>query len=237
MMLRPTREKHRAGLAKLPEASPKLLPTRELRRHDHRRVCTLFAMGLSLALSLPLGAAHAQRVAPGTTDPARPVLAVRPEVLTRVEHALMAIDSSASPRAWAALGAEGLAALVVILDDGARPVGLRRRAVIALAHYPGEAAAALLTSLASNAAEDDVVSRHALRVLAQLRGRDALPAVERALSDPRATVREGAVQTLASLRDRHAIEADRARTLLTSLRAHEPERFVQVAIDRSLGAR
>ena len=191
----------------------------------------MFALALTLVLALAPHAS-AQR-----TSPAAPALTVRPAVQTRVEQALLAIDTSAPPAFWASLGSEGLAALAVILDDGTRPVGLRRRAVVALGHYDVAPSHALLDALARSQTEDEIVSRRALDVLATLRGASALTAIERGLADPRAVVREGAAQTLGRLVTEGAIEPASALRVLAPARAREAETFVRVALDRAIEAR
>jgi hypothetical protein len=188
-------------------------------------------------LSLVLTLAAASHVAAQRTSPAAPTLAVRPAVQTRVEQALLAIDTSAPQTFWDSLGAEGLAALALILDDGARPVGLRRRAVVALRHYDVAPSHALLDALARSQSADEIVSLRALDVLATLRGARALPSIERALVDPRALVREGAAQTLGRLVTTGTIEPSVAAPLLGAVRTTEVETFVCVALDRALEAR
>jgi len=189
------------------------------------------SLALSLALSLAPHAS-AQR-----TSPTAPALSVRPAVQTRVEQALLAIDTSAPQTFWEALGTEGLAALAVILDDGSRPVGLRRRAVVALGHYDVAPAHALLDALARSQTEDEIVSRYALGVLATLRGAAALTAIERGLGDPRATVREGAAGTLGRLVTEGTIDPSTALRVLGPARARETETFVRVALDHAVEAR
>jgi HEAT repeat protein len=192
---------------------------------------------LTTFLALALSLAVAPRVAAQRTSPAAPALRVRPAVQTRVEQALLAIDTSAPPAFWASLGSEGLAALAVILDDGARPAGLRRRAVVALGHYDVAAAHALLDALARSRTEDEIVSLRALDVLATLRGASALTAIERGLADPRALVREGAAQTLGRLVTEGAIDPAIALRVLGPARARETEAFVRLALDRAVEAR
>lgn len=188
---------------------------------------------LALAFTLAIAShASAQR-----TSPASPVLTVRPAVQTRVEQALLAIDTSAPPAFWETLGSEGLAALAVILDDGSRPVGLRRRAVVALGHYDVAPAHALLDALARSQTEDEIVSRYALGVLASLRGAAALPALERGLADVRASVREGAAGTLGRLVTEGTLDPSIALRVLAPARAREVETFVRVALDRAIEAR
>ncbi|MBN8613259.1 MAG: hypothetical protein J0L92_21885 [Deltaproteobacteria bacterium] len=164
-------------------------------------------------------------------------LTVRPELRARVERALLAIDSAPSAAFWQGLGAEGLAALVSVLDDASRPVGLRRRAALALRHDRSATSITILESLALRAGEDELVSRNALTALTERRGREALVVIERALGDRRAHVREGAVLAIGTLRERGLIDGARAAASLVRVRAREPELFVRETIDRVLAIR
>jgi hypothetical protein len=164
-------------------------------------------------------------------------LAVRPEMHARVERALLAIDSAPSAAFWQGLGPEGLAALASVLDDASRPVGLRRRAALALRHDRSATSIAILESLALDAREDELVSRNALTALTERRGREALVVIERALGDRRAHVREGAVLAIGMLHERSLIDGARVSASLVPMRAREPELFVRETIDRVLAIR
>jgi hypothetical protein len=155
----------------------------------------------------------------------------------RVERALLAIDSAPSAAFWQGLGPEGLAALASVLDDASRPVGLRRRAALALRHDRSATSIAILESLALDAREDELVSRNALTALTERRGREALVVIERALGDRRAHVREGAVLAIGMLHERSLIDGARVSASLVPMRAREPELFVRETIDRVLAIR
>ena len=164
-------------------------------------------------------------------------LTVRPEMRARVERALLAIDSAPSAAFWRGLGPEGLAALASVLDDASRPVGLRRRAALALRHDRSATSITMLESLALSPREDELVSRNALTALTERRGRDALVVIERAIGDRRAHVREGAVLAIGTLRERGLIDGARASASLVPMRTREPELFVRETIDRVLAIR
>ncbi len=181
------------------------------------------ALGLGLGLALTLFVLGAR--ADGR---------VSVEDRARIERALLAIDSRPPAAFWASLGERGRLGLFDILDDTASPRALRRRAVLALAHFPGAASEARLVRLASLASEDPIVSRFALRALLELDAPSALASVERALEDARVEVREGAVLTLARLRERGRVEPSRARASLEALRRRERDVGVREAIDRAL---
>jgi hypothetical protein len=178
----------------------------------------------ALALFFFASPALAQ-VDPG--DAAAVVVTVRPETMHRVERALFILEGEAPAAFYAALGAEGRQALLTLVADATRPVGLRRRAVLALRHYPDAGVRTALEARAADVAEDAIVSRYALRALAQAFGVSAFEVIARRLSDPRAFVREGAVIALGSL--------DRARAIaaVAPMLESEPEGFVRETI-RSL---
>lgn len=197
------------------------------------RTRPLVSAWLALALAMaPDSIVSAQR-----TSPQAPAASVPRAVQNRVERALLAIDSRAPASFWSSLGAEGLAALAAILDDGSRPVGLRRRAALALRHYDVPASHAVLASLARSPSEDEIVSRNALSVLTTLRGRSALALLEPALEDRRALVREGAAQALARLVAQGVLEPRVVARLLEPARDRENEPFVRLAFERALEAR
>lgn len=198
----------------------------------------------SLAVALTLVALVVQALVPSTALAQRTTpsvggttLVARPEVRARVEQALLAIDALPPAAFWHRLGPEGLAVLASILDDATRPVGLRRRAALALRHDRSRTSVALLEALAARAGEDEIVSRNALRALAEREGARAVPTIDRALSDPRALVREGAVELVASLRSRGVLTDGSASSMLRAARAREQETFVLAAIDRALESR
>ena len=189
---------------------------------------------LALVALVPTSA-NAQ-TAPSVGVAPRPI--VSEDVMSRVEQALRAIDSTVPAAFWERLGAEGLAALAVILDDARRPVGLRRRAVSAVGHYRSPTARAVLTALARSRGEDEIVSRYAVVALAGAFGLAALDDVLASLVDERALVREGAVISLGRLRaSAPASQAERIGAALTSARSRETERFVVVAIEAALAPR
>ncbi len=161
---------------------------------------------------------------------------VRPAVFSRVELALRSIDSAVPASFWERLGTEGFAALAIIVDDASRPLGLRRRAVVAMRHYRSPEARGVLLALARARGLDELVSRYALGSLAAAFGIDALDALLAGLRDERAMVREGAVLALAALPRRGPSDA-RIRSALESARALESERFVLEAIDDTLAHR
>lgn len=163
------------------------------------------------------------------------VSAVRPELLARVERALVRYEGQPSASYWSTLGPEGLAALREIIDGAPRPQGLRRRAVVALRHY--DQARPLLESLVERAEEDEIVVRYALTALVSLRGVAAMPSIERALGDRRALVRLGAVRALETLRDAGTLTTERARAVLAPLRASEPDAAVRASVEQLLSAR
>ncbi len=193
---------------------------------------SFFGSMLALCVFLAASPAVAQRTVPGSGT-ASPVV-VRPEVRLRVERALLAIDALPPAAFWQGLGPEGLAALAGILDDASRPVGLRRRAVLALRHDESAASLAILRSLARAEAEDEIVSRSALRVLTEREGLAAIDTLAASLGDRRAHVREGAVLAIRSLRAGQQLDRARASALLTPAHAREQETFVRVAIEAVL---
>lgn len=165
--------------------------------------------------------AHAQS-GPDRTGPPEAVV-VRPEVMQRVTRALFVVEGEAPEAFFATLGAEGREALLSIAQSDAA-VGLRRRAVLALHHYPEPTVRAALVALLTDEAEDAIVSRYAARTLAE--AFDAFDEVAQALDDPRAVVREGAALSLGRLDPTRAIPLLRARASV------EPDRFVREAIAR-----
>jgi HEAT repeat protein len=154
------------------------------------------------------------------------------DVRARVEQALLSFDRPPPASFWEALGDEGLAALVAIVDDGRLPVGLRRRAASAARHYRSPASRLFLSAVAASTGEDELVSRHALLALADAFGASALDELLARLTDPRAMVREGAALALARTPLPAALR-ERARGSLLAARAAEPELFVRVAMDRA----
>jgi len=201
-------------------------------RHELSRLLALVLVtaGASLAAS-GAAAQTAPRAEPPTLQ-----RAVRPAVLSRVEQALRSIDSALPASFWEGLGTEGLAALAIVVDDGSRPLGLRRRAVVAMRHYRTVEARDLLTWLAAAQGTDELVSRYALGSLAAAFGLDALDPLLASLRDERAMVREGAVLALAGL-PRSAPSETRVRSALESARTLESELFVREAIDDALARR
>lgn len=195
------------------------------------RIAVVVGLALSTLAVLP-PSASAQTAPSGGAAPRSIVSA---DVMSRVEQALRAIDSTVPAAFWERLGAQGLAALALILDDGARPVGLRRRAVSAVGHYRSPTARDLLTALARSRGEDEIVSRYAVVALGRAFGLTALDEVLASLVDERALVREGAVLSLGRLRaSAPAPEDERIRAALTLARSTETERFVLVAIEATL---
>jgi hypothetical protein len=153
-------------------------------------------------------------------DVARPDVA-RPDVARIIEQALMRMEGEPPAELFARLGDAGREHLIAISSDPARPVGWRRRAVIALQYYRDALARAELMRLATDGGEDAIVSRYALRSLARAFGSEAWSTLVHALDDGRANVREGAVLALAEL------DRDRAAALLGPRITAEPAAFVR----------
>ncbi len=155
---------------------------------------------------------------------------MRPEVMRRVMLALLVIEGEAPASFYAALGIEGRDALLTIVRDPDRPVGLRRRAVLALYHYATPLVRTELEARASSGTEDAIVSRYALRSLGSAFGAAAFDVIAARLEDARPLVREGAAIALS------AIDAARARPILTALLRTEGERFIRETIAALLGS-
>ncbi|GAB4204218.1 MAG: hypothetical protein OHK0013_19000 [Sandaracinaceae bacterium] len=176
----------------------------------------LAAAALAAALSLAPSSASAQSEA---------------RTRARVERALLALEQTASASFWEGLGADGLAALVAIVDDPRAPVAMRRRAVTVARHYRSPAARLFLRAVAAAPHEDDLVSRYALLSLAEAFGGEVLDDLAAAFRDPRAMVREGSALALHGLRGARPAEV---LAVLAAARASERERFVQVALDAAI---
>jgi HEAT repeats len=187
----------------------------------------VFSWVLALSGALLTAETRAQTV-PLDPPPAAPV---RPETLRRIERALFVVEGEAPDSFFLSLGIEGREALVGIAIDRARALGLRRRAVLLLHHYPDARVRSVLGLVASDTTDDAVLSRYALRTLRVCFGASAFEAIRAGLSDPRPMVREGAALAL--------VEADRAAAIpvLTEHLEHEGEAFVREAIERALEAR
>ena len=170
-----------------------------------------------VVLALGVASSAEAQLAP----PIEPVTAVRLEVMQRVIRALFVIEGEAPASFFTTLGGEGRDALLVIVRDPARAVGLRRRAILALHHYPEPAVRAELEARAASASEDAIVSRYAIRSLAAAFDAAAFETVRARLDDDRAMVREGAAMALVG------IDAARARPILTARLAAEEELFVR----------
>jgi len=183
--------------------------------------------GLVLSSSLAPSSAGAQARPPSEAPSTR--LEVSASVRARVEQALLVVEHDVPARFWTSLGAEGLAALIAIVDDPARPVGLRRRATYAARHYPTAASRTFLGAVATSRGQDELIARYAVLALGEAFGASALDELARCMSDPRAMVREGAVVALGRLS-----RELRARVLLAAARDREPEAFVRAAIERAL---
>lgn len=180
---------------------------------------TLVSIALATLALAPT--VHAQ-----PTPDRAPVVVVRPEVMQRVERALFVIEGEAPASFFATLGAEGQQALLTIVRDRSRSLGLRRRAVLALHHYDAASVRAELEARAASSTEDAILSRYALRALALAFGPAAFEVVAARLADGRALVREGAAIALAE------IDAPRARPILTAHARTEGELFVRETIAR-----
>jgi hypothetical protein len=176
---------------------------------------------LVVVLALGIASSAEAQLAPAVAPAVGTETAVRPEVMQRVVRSLFVIEGEAPVSFFAALGAEGRGALLSIVRDPARAVGLRRRAVLALHHYPDAGVRAELEARAASASEDALLSRYALRTLAAAFGVVAFDAVRAGLDDERAMVREGAALALSSL------DATRARSFLAARLGVEHELFVR----------
>ncbi len=156
------------------------------------------------------------------TDPG--ALRAPSAVEARMRRALLAIEGEAPASFFAHEGAAGRDALLAMLTDRSERGLFRRRAAIALRHYPEPVVRAALEARAGDLGEDAYVSRYALRALALAFGTSAFEAIASRLSDPRAYVREGAALSLS------ALDARRAAPLLRARLAVEPEAFVRAAL-------
>lgn len=156
---------------------------------------------------------------------------VRPEIEQRVLRALFVIEGEAPDSFFVTLGNEGRDALLAMVRDRSRGPGVRRRAVLALRHYPEASVRAELEQRAVDVAEDAIVSRYALRALASAFAASTFEILRARLDDPRALVREGAAVELGGL------DLERARPLLAARAAQESEAFVRDRIERLLAPR
>lgn len=177
----------------------------------------LFALAL---LCVPFTAA-AQSTDPHA--PSAPV--VETEARSEMRRALLAIEGEAPASFFAARGPRGRDALLSLLVDAGEPLLFRRRAAIALRHYPEPVVRAALEARAIDETEDAIVSRYALRTLGLAFGASAFEVIAARLDDPRAFVREGAALSL------RAIDASRAAPYLRARRAIEAEAFVRAALE------
>ena len=133
------------------------------------------------------------------------------------------------PAAWVrGLGAADRAILLGLVEDPARPLVVRRRAVLALRHLAEPAVRAVLERRGADPSEDPIVSRYALRALALGFGSAAFEAILAGLHDARAHVREGAAEALV------LIDRARARAALERARETERETFVRQTLERLL---
>jgi|GEM_PF-2429725 len=174
---------------------------------------------VTLFLLLSLGVprmAEAQHTDPGTR-------AAVPETdaLARMRRALLVIEGEAPASFFAGQGRAGRDALLSILASWSEPLILRRRAAVALHHYPEPVVRAALEARAIDEAEDAIVSRYALRTLGLAFGASAFEVIAARLGDPRPFVREGAALSLT------ALDAGRAAPYLRARLAIEPEAFVR----------
>jgi hypothetical protein len=183
------------------------------RVHRARWAFTALALAAALSGASPL---HAQTASP--------------ETRARVERALVAYEQSPASF-WQALGPDGLASLVSLVEDPRTPVALRRRAVTVARHYRTPAARLFLRTVAAAPHEDELVSRYALLSLAEAFGGAVLGELAASFRDTRAMVREGAALALDGLRGARPAEV---LAVLAAARATERERFVQVALDRAI---
>lgn len=179
----------------------------------------LLALALCL-VSIPCAAA-AQSTDP--LGPSAPV--VETDARARMRRALLAVEGEAPASFFAAQGTAGRDALLSMLSDASEALLFRRRAAIALRHYPEPTVRAALEARAIDEREDAIVSRYALRTLGIAFGASAFEGIAARLDDPRAYVREGAALSL------RAIDPRRAAPLLRARRAIEPEAFVRTALE------
>lgn len=130
-----------------------------------------------------------------------------PALHARVVELLSGLESSPSAADWSALGPAAEAELLAVAQDPAALPTQRGNALVALAHFPTEAARGLLTRTLADAASPELLRRKACLGLAGGWGAAAVPELSVALADPSVLVRQSAARALGTVADPAAASA------------------------------
>ena len=130
---------------------------------------------------------------------------------------------------WRALGADTVAVLEALYDNGNEAGFVRMRAVAASAHFPIPATRRFLLRVASAEGQSDLFIRQAVTGLGQAFGDDALEDLRPYLAHQQYVVRDAAVRALGAMR------APLARQLLEARALVESEDAVRRSLAEALG--
>lgn len=136
---------------------------------------------------------------------------INPAVAERVEVMLGGIEFEPTATQWIALGADAPRALLLVVNDQELQVVQRSRAIVALVHFDHQPSAPALEALLADEKTPDILTRKAMWTLARIARAEAVETITPHLESPKLAVREEAVDSLAFIASKSAVDVLRAR--------------------------